>query len=280
MLNLGVLLALGAALCWGSYMVPFKRVGVSNLKLFQALLAFGIGLSGFAISIILGYSLTLNPYGILSGVLWALANMIGLAAVANLGLSRSVPLMSSLVITSSFLWGAMVFRELPSGVAVGALGILLIIMGVVVVSLTENSQSRDIKKGLILATIAGIIWGSQLVPLKWGNVSTGDFFFSVCLGIASTGLLVFVLFRGKFQKGMLLSGFLSGFVWNIGNLASLLAVSLIGLSKAGPIAQATVMVSVFWGVFYFKEATTLKNKLKILAGAVVLLAGIFILSSA
>lgn len=278
--NLGFLAALGAALFWGSYMVPFKRAGVSNLKLFQALLAFGIGLSGLAISLILGYPLTLNPYGLLSGVLWALANMVGLAAVANLGLSRSVPLMSSLVVISSFLWGAFVFRELPAGVAAGAAGILLIIAGVVLVSLTEKIQSHNVKAGLILATLAGLIWGSQLVPLKWGNVSTRDFFFSVCLGIALTGLLVFVLFRGKFKKGMLLPGFLSGFVWNIGNLLSLLAVSLIGLAKAGPISQATVLVAIFWGIFYFKEATTLKIKLQILAGATVLMAGIFILGSA
>lgn len=280
MTNPGLLAALGAAVFWGSYMVPFKHSGVSNLKLFQALIAFGIGLSGFVISLILGYPITLNSYGLLSGVLWALANILGLSAVSNLGLSRAVPLMSSLVVIFSFLWGAVVFKELPSGVAVGALGILLIVLGVVVVSLTGSSQSRNIKKGLILATLAGLIWGSQLVPLKWGSVATRDFFFSVCLGIALTGLLIFALLRGKFQKGMFISGFLSAFVWNIGNLLSLLAVSLIGLSKAGPIAQTTVLVSVFWGVFYFKEARSLKIKLQILAGAGVLMAGIIILGTA
>ncbi len=92
-------------------------------------MAVGIGLSGLLISLILGYPLNLNTYGLLSGVLWAVANAISLTAILDLGLSRAVPLMSSLVVVSSFLWGALVFHDFPAGLVVGFLGVGLIVFG-------------------------------------------------------------------------------------------------------------------------------------------------------
>lgn len=103
MINLGVLAALGAAASWGSFMVPFKKSGSSNLIQFQALIAVAIGFSGLIFSLVLGYPLTLNVYGLISGSLWAVANALSLGAIMNLGLSRAVPLMSSLVVIFSFL---------------------------------------------------------------------------------------------------------------------------------------------------------------------------------
>lgn len=272
--NLGFLAALGAAVCWGTYMVPFKRSGHPNVVFFQALMAIGIGLSGLAISLILGYPISLNLYGLLSGVLWAVGNTFGLMAISNLGLSRAVPLMSSLVVILSFLWGALAFGEIPTGMAVGFLGIGLIVAGVILVSSTENMESRNIRKGLLAGICAGLIWGSQLVPIKFGNVSTGDFFFSVCLGIFISGLTIFVFKKVKFQKEIVNFSLLSGLIWNVGNLLSLIAVSLIGLSKAGPVSQAAIVVAVFWGLVYFKEVNSFKSKLRIALGAVVLLSGV------
>ncbi|MCR4305651.1 MAG: GRP family sugar transporter, partial [Candidatus Daviesbacteria bacterium] len=244
------------------------------------LMAVGIGISGLILSLLLGYPLSLNPYGLFSGVLWAAANIIALLAIATLGLSRAVPIIASLIIILSFLWGALVFNELPSGLLVGFSGIGLIILGVVLISIIGKTGSKNIKKGLLATVSAGVIWGSQWVPLKMGNVSTADFFFPVCLGIFVSGLIIFVLKREKFKKEAVKESLLSGLIWNIGNLLSLIALSLIGLSKMGPISQSATLVAVLWGVFYFKEVTGLRSKLQVLIGAVVLLVGVGVLSFA
>ncbi|HBQ51007.1 hypothetical protein A3B42_00810 [Candidatus Daviesbacteria bacterium RIFCSPLOWO2_01_FULL_38_10] len=278
--NLGFLAALGSALFYGSYMVPFKKSKSSNLIQFQALMAVGIGLSGLIISIALNYPVNFNPYGLLGGVLWGSANAISLVAIASLGLSRAVPVMSSLVILSSFLWGALVFRELTSGIITGFIGIAFIILGVITVSSTSNTQSKNTKKGLLAAILAGLIFGSQLVPIKVGNVSTQDFFFPVCFGIFITGLLISQVMKVKFKKEAVKESLLSGLIWNIGNLLSLIALSIIGLSKMGPISQSAILVAVFWGLCYFKEITQRKQVIRILAGAVILLAGVVILGLA
>lgn len=99
--NLGIVVALGAAIAWGIYPVPFKISKSENLNQFQALTGVGIFLSGLIISLFFGYSLSLNPYGLLSGILWGTSNAIFLTAIFNLGLSKAVPIVSSLVILSA-----------------------------------------------------------------------------------------------------------------------------------------------------------------------------------
>lgn len=277
--NLGILAALGAAVFWGSYTVPFKVSASKNLLQFQAIMAVGIGLSGLVVSILLGYPLDLNIFGLLSGVLWAFANAVSLIAVLNLGLSRAVPVMSSLVVIGSFFWGAFVFHEL-SGLMTGLLGIGLIILGVIFVSSIGKTERRNVKKGLLAAVIAGSVWSSQMAPIKLGHVSPNEFFFPVCFGVLVTGVLVFIVSRAKFERKAIGMSLLSGVLWNAGNLASIISIPLIGLSKALPVSQSASLVAVLWGVLYFKEITQKRQKLQVLIGAIILLVGVAILSQA
>ncbi len=112
------------------------------------------------------------------------------------------------------------------------------------------------------------------MPLKVGNVLPQDFFFPVCLGIFISGLLIFVLKRARFRKEAIVSSLLSGVIWNIGNLLSIISISLIGLSKGLPITQSASLVAVLWGLFYFKEVTSAKAKLQVLIGAIFLIGGV------
>lgn len=278
--NLGFLAAIGAALAFGTFMVPFKIAKSDKLVLFQVVMSVGILLSGLVLTLILGYSLRPNIYGFAAGILWAVANSAALTAIFNLGLSRAVPLMSSLVVISAFLWGALVFGEMPAGMIMGFAGIALIILGVILSSATGNLEGQNVKQGLFAAVAAGLIFGSQLVPLKVGNVTTGNFFFSVSLGIFISVALMAMVRKIRFSTEVLKEGLISGVIWNIGNLLSLVSLSLIGLSKMGPISQTATLVAVFWGLFYFKEITKSKAKIQVLIGAVILLLGVIILGLA
>lgn len=278
--TLGFLAAFGTVLVWGSYAVPFKISKSKNLSLFQMLTGVGIFISGLAISAVLGYPLKLNGYGLLSGILWGVANAIFLVSLSNLGISRAVPIASSLVIISTFLWGVLVFNELPKGLVMGFLGVAAIISGVILISITQKSQSQNIRIGLITAVLSGLIWGSQLAPLKFGNVATEDFFFSTTVGIFVTALVIFFATKGKFKNEAIGLSLLSGMIWNIGNLLSVIAISVIGIAKAMPFTQASSLVAVLWGIFYFKEISRLRQKIQVLLGAIILLVGIAILGSA
>ena len=276
--NLGFLLALGAAIAWGSYAVPFRKSKTENLIQYQAVMTIGILLSGFIFSLIIGYPISFNIYGLLSGFLWAIANFISLSAFANLGISKAAPILSSLVIISTFLWGIFAFNELPTGIIMASVGILVIVVGVIIVSTINSTKSLNTKKGLVSAVLAGLIFGSQLVPLKIGKVEPSDFFFSSTMGIFIIGMIIFLLKRAQIEKKAVRMSLFSGIIWNVGNLLSIIAVSLIGIAKSIPLTQLALLVAVLWGVFYFKEVRSRKDILQVLIGAFVLLAGVVVLS--
>lgn len=287
--NIGFLAALAAAVAWGTYFVPFKKSKSSNIVQFQALMSMGIFLSGLLMVSLLRYQVNFNIYGIISGLIWGLANAISLSAVSNLGLSRATPILSGLVIIGSFLWGALVFNELPSGFLNGFIGIVLIVSGIILVNSNEgSSQSKNIKKGLAFAFIAGLLFSSQLVPLKIANLSPQMSFFPLSFGILLFGVGYAFFKRLKFKNQQavsfgneaILSSVISGVIWNIGNLFGISAVSLIGLSKGLPLTQISVLIAVCWGLFYFKEVSSKKKVIKIIIGALVLLSGVVILSLA
>lgn len=278
--NLGLLAALGAALLWGSYVTPFKISKSKNLLQFQAVMTIGVFIFALIVSLIFKFPLNFNFYAILSGAMWAFANALSLVVISDLGISRGVSIWVSLVILTSFLWGALFFRELPAGLPVGLLGIALIILGVILVSTTGNLESKNSKRGFALAVLSGVVFGSQFVPLKLSNLAAADFFFPMSFGIMATGLNIAFLKQVRFRNTGAAAAFLSGVIWNFGNLLAIAAISLIGLAKGFPITQVSVLVAVLWGLFYFREITQKKKVLQVLAGAVILLAGVAVLGLA
>lgn len=278
--NLGFLMAVAAALCWGSYLVPFKKSRSQNLVLFQAIMALGILLSGLVVSLLFQFALTLNIWGLLSGVLWAIPNALSLIAVANLGIARATPIISSLVILVSFSWGALVFGEMSKGLSLGFLAIGFIILGVVMVASSSKTENQNIKRGLLTAMLSGLIWGSQFVPIKIGQVSPKDYFFSMTVGIFATAMVISFINRIKFQKRGISASLLSGVIWAIGNLLAVFSIAAIGLAKGLPVTQLAVLVAVLWGLFYFKEVVNTRARVQVLIGAMILLGGVAVLSFA
>lgn len=277
--NLGFLYAIVAALAWGSYMVPFKRLGSSNPIYYQALMGLGVLLSGFLLTFLMGYSFNLNIAGIGSGFLWAFANIIFLSAITNLGLSKAIPTTSSMVILTSFLWGSFVFGEISSNLLLAVLSIGLIIFGVCLVGSVGISQSQNLKKGFSAAVLAGIIFGSQFTPVQITKVETKDFFFAMAVGVFIATSVIMLVTKTKFEK-ISKEGLFSGALWNLGNLFGAMAISLIGLAKGLPITQLSVVVGVSWGILYFKEIKSAKNIMQISLGTIVFLLGVGLLSLA
>ena len=53
----------------------------------------------------------------------------------------------------------------------------------------------------------------------------------------------------------LVTGLLSGVIYNIGNVCSILAIPIIGYKIAYPLLQCAILVSAMWGIYAFKEIT-------------------------
>ncbi|MBI2074839.1 MAG: hypothetical protein HYT83_03330 [Candidatus Levybacteria bacterium] len=276
----GYLAALGAVLVWGSYSVPFKKSPASNPVQFQALMGVGVFLFALFISLILKYSLNLNYYGLIAGILWGVANAISLSAIRAIGIARAIPIWVSVIVVVTFLSGAFIFNDLPSGVLVGLVGMLGIIGGVLLIGSAGDARGENLKKGILLSILAGTIFGICITPIKIGNLQPSMFFFPMSVGILLFSLGFGVFKKLAFKNEAIFQGIAGGVLWNVGNLFSIIAISFLGLAKGYPITQAALLISVFWGVFYFKEVTKRSDLVKILSGAIILVAGVVILGLA
>ncbi len=265
---LGLLPAISAAICWGSFFVPIRKVNVANIWQLQG--ATGIGAILFAIPIGFLWGFQISPAGLLSGAIWTTGNVLALYSVRLIGLSRTSPFLAGFSILISFLWGILYFGEKFNYMVLAIIAIGLLLGGLVFISNTsKNSPIR--KSGYLIATASGLIGGSYVIPLQaTHSLQTG--FFSSSLSIFAIGIPM-LLFSRKFAKREMIAGTISGSLFNIGSLSVLVAVGLIGITVAYPISQTATLFAISWGVLYFREIIHRQAILRIITGAGLILCG-------
>ena len=130
---------------------------------------------------------------------------------------------------------------------------------------TTNESRGDRTKGILWACLVGILGGSILAPLhyvpqdKQGLIFVPSFGFGTLL---TTPLIlgIHILcsrdgvppFHFKESIG---TGLLSGMIYNVGNICSILAIPVIGYKIAYPLLQCAILVSAVWGIYVFEEIT-------------------------
>jgi len=236
----------------------------------------GIGAILFALAILPFYgSLTLDIAGLSAGAIWITASTLGIFAIKYIGLGRVAPLVGSVIIITSFLWGLLFFIEQLSSLEFAVIGIVMLAAGMPLVAVGERN-SKD-KKGYIITVIAGILWGSLFVPVRMmSDLETS--FFSMSLAIFVIGIGILIAMR-PFRKKETLTGIASGAIWNVGNIASFLAVAALGLTVGYPLTQLALLFNVSWGLLYFKEASQRKSFTAIYVGAAIVIIGSVFLSA-
>lgn len=269
----GIAFALIAAASWGTYLVPIKKFGIQNI--FHTQGAMGIGAIIFALAILPFYgSLTFDLAGLSAGAIWITASTLGIFAIKYIGLGRVAPLVGSVIIITSFLWGLLFFNEELSSLTLAVIGIAMLASGMPLVAVGEK-KANDVK-GYMFTVMAGILWGSLFVPIRLvSDLETS--FFSMSLSIFVIGIGILIAMR-HFRKRETLTGIVSGAIWNVGNVASFLAVAAIGLTVGYPLTQLALLFNVTWGLLYFKEAAHRKSFTAIYVGAAIVIIGAVFLS--
>lgn len=273
---IGFITAITSVLAWGSYFVPMKRIKEYDPFYFQLIMATAILISSFFIALVFR-SLTFSIVPMVSGILWSTGNIFSVLAVKKSGLSKTVPVWTGTGIFIAFLWGTLFFKERLSFLPISFAGIVLLIIGIGLISQVGEVRKTASRRGLLFAVIAGTLFGSYLVPLK-NSPQPLQFLFPMSLGIMLGGIIIFVLKRPKVNFAILPSGVLSGIAWNIGNFASFFAVLNLGMSIGFPLTQMALLVSVLWGLLYFREIAGRKNVIKIVVASLVLFLGAILLS--
>lgn len=266
--TLGLLPAIGAAICWGSFFVPVRKVKVMDIWQLQG--ATGIGVMLFAIPMGFFSGFQILPAGLLSGALWAAGNILALYSVRLIGLSRTSPFLAGFSILVSFLWGVLYFNEKFNYMVLAVIAIGLLLGGLAFVSNTsKNTPIR--KRGYLIATASGLVGGSYVIPLQ-ATHSLQAGFFSSSLSIFVIGIPL-LLFSRNFARKEMLAGVISGGLFNVGSLFILIAVGLIGITVAYPISQTATLFAISWGILYFKEIVHRQGIFRVITGGGLILCG-------
>ena len=278
--TIGFLGALVAIILWGTYFVPMKKVKDFDPFYYQLLMCNSIFLSSLVLAILLNAA-SISIFGFISGIMWTIGNVLSVFAVKYSGLAKSAPIWMSSVIMTSFFWGVIYFKEALSSISYGLAGILLLIIGIASISsITGGSNKSFDIKGAIIAILAGITFGSQLVPFKFSGTSPIQYILPMGFGILVGGWAIYVFKRSRMDTKIIVPGSFSGIMWEIANVGSFFAVANMGLAIGQPLTQMALFVSVLWGVLYFKEIRGRSKVFKMGISALLLFLGAILLSFA
>lgn len=275
MIDLGLVFAAFAAASWGTFFVPVRKVGITNIWQLQGSISVGVIL--FAIPVGFFWGFDIQIWGILSGIIWSLANLLALYSVKLIGLARAPPFIAGFGIMISFTWGILFLNETFHSLILALIAIGLLIGGLPLVSGAEKNLPVR-KKGFLFAAASGLVGGSYIIPMEVTHTLQSGFF-SSSLSIFIIGLPLLFLAR-RFIKREIIAGIFSGSLFNLGSLCALVAIGLLGISLAFPLSQTATLLAVSWGLLYFKEVVKKQGILRIVTGATIILSGAILLTFA
>jgi len=304
---------------WGSNFIVCKGFDLPDDGMhFVMLMSIGILLVGICtlfFSQIEGgdFEVVLAPDGLLGGGIWALGNLLTVPILKNIGLGMGLAIWAGVNVIVSFVVGAVGLGSLLPAEKLGSTGLAIAGIALAVGALIlftrvkptiedtrsnnatndledslmpsgfthpeEEKKQKSIPKGLVLASIAGVCYGFQFVPLLiWNNkinisgkvfdhneptdvILAMRFFFSQYVGIFVVSMVAFIIYTiSKGNKPLLvpreamIPAICSGVVWALGCAGGMLANSGLGAAVGFPLLlNISFLVNSSWSILYYKE---------------------------
>jgi drug/metabolite transporter (DMT)-like permease len=233
-------------------------------------------------------------WGIVAGMLWAVANTLTVFAIRDIGLSVAFPLWNINSLVGVF-WGWLLFNELRGSGATQRLkvlgGALAIVAGACLLAYATASNAPPATKGAtmlgILAALgAALLWGTMYIPYRKAYISGMNplsFVTVFTFGELGTVFALAAVFDGgaanvidslEQAKPALFWLFLGGFCWVIGDLFQQYAAKYIGISRGIPLSNTNQLWGLAWGALVFGELMHMADaQALIIGGSLIMLAG-------
>ena len=217
----------------------------------------------------------------IGGIVFNLSNLLWVAAAAVAGMSVAFPIAVGLALVIGVVVNYI--AESKGDPVILFTGVGLVVLAIVINAIAYRTipgkQKGDVRKGIILAILAGVIMGffyrfvAAATSMNFSNPESGMltpysavFIFSI--GCYLSGFIWNTYFMYKPVEGnpstyrqylksgsakTHLVGILGGAIWAIG-----LSFSIIAAEQAGPaisygLGQGATMIGAAWGVFVWKE---------------------------
>lgn len=283
-------------LCWGSWANTQKLAGkrwrfelfywdyVFGVMLMALIFAFTLGSMGsegrsFLADLKQADSSSL-AWAFAGGVIFNLANLLLVAAIAIAGMAVAFPVGIGLALVVGVLVN---YLANPAGNPVLlTLGVALIAVAIVLDAIAyrrlPGGQSAGGTKGLVLSVICGLLMGTFYLCVAKSmapgvtNLEAGKLTPYTAMVVFSLGILLsnFIFntavmkkpfagdpvpvadyFRGSAQDH--LWGIVGGMIWAIGMTLNIIAAGVAGPAVSYGLGQGATMVAAIWGVFIWRE---------------------------
>jgi glucose uptake protein len=291
-------------ICWGSWANTFKLTRGVRFELFYWDYAIGSAISALLLAGLLdtpaasgarfpGSLLATSPAALLeaaaAGVVFNLANLLLVAAIAIAGLAVAFPVaIGTALIIGTVLTFFVDHKGAPLLIAVG---VAFAALAIVCCATAYRAQVRELKvtrRGVIICLVSGLLmatWAplaASSMRAAAGEAAPGPAALGAAAAYALTPLSSFAVFAiaalvstlpfnlyfmrrpltdvpvslREYSAGGIrwhLLGLLGGAVWAIGTASNLVAGNSVGFAVSYAIGQSAPLVASLWGIFVWKE---------------------------
>ena len=282
-----ILIGLGPLLGWGLYPTIASKIGGRPVN---QILGSTLGTLIFALifAMVNGMGLPSGMdlvFSILSGVGWAIAQIITFQSFTLIGSSRAMPITTAFQLLGASLWGVIALGDWPgvSAKLLGGLALVLIILGAwMTVWAEEKTQEKAsiLKKAVLLLAVGEIgYWAYSAAP-QATSIDGMHAFLPQAIGMLLVALVYSVILSVKDKEKSALAEpvsykhIFSGFFFAFAALTYLISAQpdMNGLATGFILSQTSVVLATLTGIWFLGQKKTKKEMTVTIIGLVLILA--------
>ncbi|EON3098241.1 GRP family sugar transporter [Enterococcus hirae] len=280
-----LLIGLGPLLGWGLYPTIASKIGGRPVN---QILGSTLGTLIFAIVFALYKGMELPTgsdltFSILSGVGWAIAQIITFQSFTLIGSSRAMPITTAFQLLGASLWGVFALGNWPGTTAkvLGAFALVLIILGAWMTVWTEkkNTEGSNLLKKAVLLLAVGEIgyWAYSAAP-QATSIDGMHAFLPQAIGMVIVAVVYSAVLSFKeksaFVEVVSYKHIFSGFFFAFAALTYLISAQpdMNGLATGFILSQTSVVLATLTGIWFLGQKKTKKEMTVTVIGLVLILA--------
>jgi putative ribose uptake protein len=282
-----ILIGLGPFLGWGLYPTIASKIGGRPVNQILGS-TLGTLIFAFVFALVNGMSLPTGMdlvFSILSGVGWAIAQIITFQSFTLIGSSRAMPITTAFQLLGASLWGVFALGDWPGMNAklLGGLALVLIILGAWMTVWTEEKtqeKANVLKKAVLLLAVGEIgYWAYSAAP-QATNIDGMHAFLPQAIGMLLVALVYSVILSVKDKEKSALAEavsykhIFSGFFFAFAALTYLISAQpdMNGLATGFILSQTSVVLATLTGIWFLGQKKTKKEMTITIIGLVLILA--------
>ena len=281
-----VLIGLGPLIGWGIYPTIASKFGGKPVN---QILGSTIGTLIFAIV----YNLLEHlgfPQGkdlllaILSGIGWAVAQVITFYSFTLIGSSRAMPVTTAFQLLGASLWGVVALGDWPTMVdkVVGFVALAVIILGAWMTVWSEHKTKEDsnsLRKAVIVLLIGEIgYWAYSAAP-QAASINGKQAFLPQAIGMVIVGVIYGIITLARkqgnpFTQKVTYKQIISGFFFAFAALTYLISAqpNMNGLATGFILSQTSVVLATLTGIWFLGQKKTHREMAVTVGGLILIIA--------